>query len=140
MFGYVIANREALSEAQFMRYRGAYCGICHTLKLRYGNVGRMALTYDMVFLLLLLGSLYEPEEQNGIERCIAHPLKVHEYWTTELTDYVADMSIALAYCKQLDDWNDEKKRSSWLGSKLFLSYYRDVQARYPDHCKILEEQ
>lgn len=140
MFGYVIANQESLSESQFARYKGAYCGLCRALKVRYGSIGRMALTYDMVFLLLVLGSLYEPEEQNGSERCIAHPIKVHGYWTTELTDYVADMSIALAYCKQMDDWHDEKKASSWLGSRLFLSYYRAVQNRHPARCEEIEKQ
>lgn len=140
MFGYVIANREALSEEQFARYKGAYCGLCRALKLRYGSIGRMALTYDMVFLLLLLGSLYEPEEQSGSERCAAHPMQQHDYWATELTGYAADMSIALAYCKQLDDWKDEKKLVSLTASKLFSSRYQQVKSRYPAQCQILETQ
>ena len=140
MFGYVVANQEALSEAQFARYKGAYCGLCRALKRQHGSISRMALTYDMVFLLLLLGSLYEPEEQSGSERCVAHPVKVHDYWSTELTQYVADMSIALAYCKQLDDWQDEKKLISLTASKLFAPHYRDVKAHYPMHCRELETQ
>ena len=140
MFGYVVANREALSEAQFARYKGAYCGLCRVLKQRHGSLYRMVLTYDMVFLQLLLGSLYEPEEQRGTERCIVHPIKQHDYWTTELTDYAADMSIALAYCKQLDDWHDEGKKRSLAASKLLASHYREVQRRYPEQCREMETQ
>lgn len=140
MFGYVVANRDALSEAQFARYKGAYCGLCRTLKERHGSLCRLSLTYDMVFLQLLLGSLYEPEEQDGTEHCMVHPVKAHDYWTSELTDYAADMSIALAYCKQLDDWHDERKKRSLLASKVLASHYREVQARYPGQCRELETQ
>ncbi len=140
MFGYVVANREALSEEQFARYKGAYCGLCHVLKVRHGGISRMALTYDMVFLMLLLGSLYEPAERCGTERCIAHPVKMHSYWCTELTDYIADMSMALTYCKQLDDWHDEKKLISLTASKLYAAHYQTVKTRYPDQCQKIEVQ
>ena len=62
MFGYVVVNQEALDAPSLRRYRAFYCGLCRTLGDRYGMAARMALTYDMTFLILLLGSLYEPEE------------------------------------------------------------------------------
>ena len=62
MFGHVQANLADLSEEEKKRYRAAYCGLCHTLGKRYGFWTRMALTYDLTFLSLLLSSLYEPEE------------------------------------------------------------------------------
>jgi hypothetical protein len=45
-----------------MRYQAYYCGLCRTLKERYGDLGRLTLSNDMTFLLILLSSLYEPEE------------------------------------------------------------------------------
>lgn len=107
MFGYVIANRETLNERQFDRYKSCYCGLCRALKARYGSLMRFTLTYDMTFLVLLENALYEPEESSGMEKCAVHPVKAHNWWQSEFTDYAADMSVLLAYLKCMDDWDDE---------------------------------
>ena len=73
MFGYVVANHDDLTPQQMERYRGAYCGLCKTLGQRHGFFSRMSLTYDMTFLLLFLGALYEPEETTEAFRCPIHP-------------------------------------------------------------------
>ena len=57
MFGYVIANLEGLTQPQKDRYKGCYCGLCRVLKQRHGFSGRLTLTYDMPFLVLLLSAL-----------------------------------------------------------------------------------
>ena len=61
MFGFVVANQEALEPDRLRRYRAFYCGLCRALGSRYGLAARCALTYDMTFLVMLLSSLYEPE-------------------------------------------------------------------------------
>ncbi|MFR6424784.1 MAG: DUF5685 family protein [Oscillospiraceae bacterium] len=73
MFGYVIANLEGLTQPQKDRYKGCYCGLCRVLKQRHGFSGRLTLTYDMTFLVLLLSALYEADEERGMELCPAHP-------------------------------------------------------------------
>ena len=65
MFGYVFAHRDSMTEEQLYRYRACYCGLCRSLRVRHGILGEMTLTYDMAFLVMLLNSLYEPEEQHG---------------------------------------------------------------------------
>ena len=97
MFGYVIANLEGLTQAQKDRYKGCYCGLCRVLKQRHGFSGRLTLTYDMTFLVLLLSALYEADEERGMEVCPAHPLRKHFYWQTRYTEYAADMNVVLAY-------------------------------------------
>ena len=67
MFGYIVANKEELSEDEFIRYRACYCGLCRELGKRYGQVDRITLTYDMLFLILLFSSLYEPDGNSGTE-------------------------------------------------------------------------
>ena len=69
MFGYIQADRTRLDEEQAARYRAVYCGLCRTLRREYGAISRLALTYDMTFLAMLLASLYEPDEQSGQESC-----------------------------------------------------------------------
>lgn len=53
MFGYVTANKPELKIREFARYKGYYCGLCHTLLENHGRRGQMTLTYDMTFLVIL---------------------------------------------------------------------------------------
>ena len=97
MFGYLTADRGHLTPEEDARYRAAYCGLCRSLRKRWGNLSGFTLNYDQCFLILLLQSLYEAEEKNGEERCLMHPVKPHTWWQSEYTDYAADMNIALSY-------------------------------------------
>jgi len=139
MFGYIAANLHDLDEAEQQRYRAAYCGLCHALKERFGQASRFSLTYDMAFLTLLLGSLYEPQEQTGRERCVAHPMKPHDYLTTRFTDYAADLSVALAYHKCLDDWNDDRSVRARAYAGMLERAYGDVKQRLPRQCAAIED-
>ena len=74
MFGYVMANPQELRPEQRERYLGCYCGICRAIGEQNSLASRLALNYDMVFLALLLSSLYEPAEEQSSGRCLIHPL------------------------------------------------------------------
>ena len=54
MFGYVTVCEPELKIKDFRKYRSYYCGLCQTLKEKYGFSGQMTLTYDMTFAILLL--------------------------------------------------------------------------------------
>ena len=108
MFGYVAAPLQALTEEQYSRYRGAYCGLCRALGERHGQTARLSLTYDLTFLTLLLQSLYEPQEQAGQGRCVRHPLRAVDWQRSEITDYAADMTVILTHFKCRDDWQDDR--------------------------------
>ncbi len=138
MFGYVIANPDALTPEQLARYKGAYCGLCRTLKARHGSLSRLTLTYDMTFLILLLESMYEPETDSGSERCAVHPLRAHAYTHSAVTDYAADMNLALAYQNCLDDWKDEKRLASRAEAALLRRGYDAVKELYPEKCAFIE--
>ena len=58
-----------MTEDEKKRYRAVYCGLCRALKERYGLAGRMGLNFDMTFLILLLNSLYEPQEISSEAVC-----------------------------------------------------------------------
>ena len=138
MFGFVVANTEALSEAETARYKGAYCGLCRTLQKRHGDFSRMTLNYDMTFLVLLLSSMYEPEEEHGEGRCMAHPLHRRSWWKNRFTDYAADMNVALAWHNCMDDWADEKKVLSLTEAKLLRAQYEKVYRLWPRQCDAIE--
>ena len=134
MFGYVIINREALSEAEFTRFRAHYCGLCHQLYAQYGLSGCTTLSYDLTFLQILLSSLYEPAEQSLQERCLLHPFRKHACVLSPVNQYAADMNVAMTWHKCQDNWADEKSLLSLGEKKLLDKAYRQVEARYPDKC------
>ena len=112
MFGYVVARKEGLNEEEYARYRALYCGLCRDLGERCGQMARLCVNYDMVFLILVLSSLYEPEETAGSARCAAHPARARDFVRSEVTAYAADMNVALMYHKLRDDWADEATPSA----------------------------
>ena len=95
MFGYVIADREIMTEEQVGRYRAYYCGLCRTLKEEYGFMGQMTLTYDMTFAVIFLSSLYESVADMETHRFKSHPVKKQLMLRNEITSYAAAINVLL---------------------------------------------
>lgn len=95
----------------------------------------MALSYDMVFLDLLLEDLYNEKPTKGKERCKIHPLKEHDYQYSEATGYSADMQMLLYYYSLLDDIKDEgKDKKKALGYKAAAD---KLAERFPRQAKAI---
>lgn len=138
MFGYVTVNKPELKIKEFDLYKSYYCGLCHKLKERHGNLGRMTLNFDMTFLVMLLADLYDAKDMETCSRCIVHPVKKHCSRVNEVTEYCADMCVLLTYFKCLDDWNDEKKLAKNLLAKSLKKKCKSVEKTYPDKVKFVE--
>lgn len=139
MFGYIITSTENLPDQRQDRFREFYCGLCRTLRRRYGISGGLTLSYDMTFLGVLLNALYEPGEQTGEERCVAHPMKRHRYIESPVLEYCADLNIALAYHKCLDNWKDDKSIVSAAEARALESAYVRVSSARIPQCRAIEE-
>lgn len=131
-------SKDALSEDELARYRAMYCGTCHVLGERFGEKGRIVLNHDMVFLALLLQSLYDPPEEAEHEHCMLSPIKKRAIVRSEVTEYAADMTIALVYHKCWDDWNDDRKVPARAYASLISEAYEEVSQRWPRQCTALE--
>ena len=127
MFGYVTVCEPELKIKDFRKYRSYYCGLCQTLKEKYGFYEQMTLTYDMTFAILLLTSLYECESRIEQHRCKVHLVKKQTMRRNEMTEYAADMNLLLAYYHLEDDWADEKKAAAFLGKPVLL--VRNIRAK-----------
>ena len=138
MFGYLSADRAHLTTEEDARYRAAYCGLCRNLRSRYGNLTGFTLNYDQCFLILLLQSLYEPDERSGEESCIIHPFKKHVWWQSCMTDYAADMNVALSYLKLRDDWNDDGSVSALTASAMLSRAFQKISREYSRQCGAME--
>ena len=138
MFGYITISTTNLEEPRRDRFRAFYCGLCRSLDRHGGAAARLTLSYDMTFLSVLLNALYEPGETAGKSRCAMHPVHPRDYVTHAAMDYVADMNLALAYHKCMDDWQDDRNIMSAAEGKLLRAAYDEVRVRYPGKCDAVE--
>ena len=138
MFGYIIVNKPEMKIKDFEIYHAYYCGLCQSLKERYGMVGQTTLSYDMIFLHILLTALYEPEVKKEMVRCVAHPLAKHPARISEYTAYAADMNIILTYYKCKDDWNDDKNMRKLLYGKMLNQKGRKLRISYEEKLRKIE--
>ena len=147
MFGYIIVNKPEMKFREFDVYHGYYCGLCRKLKEHYGKFGQITLSYDMVFVLMTLTSLYELETTKSMKRCVTHPLQKHEERVNNITDYVAHMNILLTYYKCKDDWNDDRKLEKLVLEKILYhksgfsrNFYREKWNKINDILEKLSEE
>lgn len=137
MFGYIIANKETLSNEDEHIYRSYYCGLCHALRERYGTASRLTLNYDMTFLTLLLSSVYTTKETMRSARCFVHPVNHHDYAVSEIIDYTSDMNIILSYYNLIDNWIDGKSVISLGEAKILENGCKKAGKNYPEQYSIL---
>ena len=100
-------------------------------------MSRLGLRYDMAFLALLLMSLYEPEETTGSKACALHPIKPKPWVDNEYIRYAADMNVALAYFKAMDDWQDDGSVAAKMMTGIFGKNYESIQSVYPRQCEAI---
>ena len=139
MFGLVTASLKELSREQQRRYNAVYCGICRCIRDREGQLCRLGLSYDMAFLALTLMSLYEPEEAFGSRACALHPIRPKPWVENDAIRYAADLNVALAYYKALDDWNDDRKCSARLEAGIFGKRMDRIQEAWPRQCDAISD-
>ncbi len=128
MFGYLTADTGQMEKEEKALYKAHYCGLCHVLKDRYGKTGMAALSFDMAFLEMLLSDLADSRTEEGLEKCVTHPVKAHRYIISECTGYSADMQMLLAYYAACDDAEDEGRTQKAAKLKPFID---GLRAKYP---------
>ena len=132
-----MANGAELQKDERKRYSAVYCGICRSIRESASQLARLGLQYDMAFLALLFMSLYEPEEQSGDHACLLHPMR---RWTdNEYIRYAADMNVALAYYKCLDDVEDERSVGAKLMAGTLQKAMAQIRQRYPRQVDAMEQ-
>ncbi len=140
MFGYVVINQGEMKFKDYDIYRSYYCGLCRSLKEAGGRRSQLTLSYDMTFLVMILTGLYELEPEETICRCITHPVKKHLERKNAISEYCADMNILLTYYKCIDDWEDEKKKTSYLYGSLLKKEIKRLEPIYPEKMKMISSK
>ena len=124
MFGYVNINKMELKFKEYYSYKGYYCGLCKSLRTKYGNISRLTLNYDITFLILLLSSLYEPDNKIYNERCLVHPKEKQLIIQNDITDYAASLNVILSYYNMLDNWEDDRGYKSLAAAKVLKREFK----------------
>lgn len=139
MLGYVTIEKSELKVREYELYQGYYCGICKSIARRYGQIPRMTLSYDAVFLALILAGLETEIETVKQEHCIVHHIqKKPVIYGNKAVDYAADVMVILAYHKFLDDWKDDRSASGFAGKSALAFAYRKLQTLHPGICDGIE--
>lgn len=122
-----------MTDQDWRRYQGVYCGLCHRLGERCGPGARFILNYDFVFLFLLLD---EGEGETAWRRCAAHPIEGRTCLDGgQVMDLCAWESMILAYYKLGDGVADESllpRTRDRLARGLLRRAYRRARAHCPD--------
>ena len=139
MFGFLTAATAYLTPEELARYKSCYCGLCRSLQERHGFSARLTLNSDMTFLVLLLQSLYEPNEHRGTDTCPPHPFRARDWQRSSATDYAADQNLLLARLKALDDWQDDGNLPSLAASAVLKKSYEKLCIEYPRQHNAISE-
>ncbi len=128
-----------MSEEDNKIYRAHYCGLCHALREKYGQISRLTLNYDLTFLSIFLNAVYDIPVEESVLGCMLHPFNKHTCYKNEIFSYCADMNIALTYYKLCDDWHDDKNITALFASNFFKKQIERIKKTYPRQCNAIEE-
>ena len=133
MFGYVLPSQSRLDERERERFRAVYCGLCHTLRERYGFAASLLLNYDFTFLAILLSE--GGEERCETRRCAVHPCRgCLAQERTPALEAAADRTVILSWWQIQDHiadhgfWRGLKYRAAALALRCA---YRRAEERLP---------
>ena len=138
MLGYVQIFKPDLKVREYEIYMGYYCGVCKYIGKEYGQLPRMALSYDAAFLALLLASVDDQPDAPVQEHCVAHHIKNKTIIRNAAIEYAGDVMLILAWYKMLDDAHDEGKVSAKAATRLLRRLHRKLQKKYPALCDGIE--
>lgn len=132
MFGYVKVAEDELKVKEVKRYNSYYCGLCRQIAC-YSQASRLMLSYDMVFLALLMEA-DTPQDMKACKRKVFRRCK--KACGDLKLKYIAAISIFLLYYKLKNDVLDgERIKSFYMG--VISPGYKKAAAEYPEiHEKI----
>jgi hypothetical protein len=161
LFGYITVQKPELKIKEYDLYQSAYCGLCKELGRRFGPLSRMFLSYDFVFLALLIETANDDAFSICPGRCMLNPMKRKPILKDSSgIAYSAVMSVLFLHYKILDNIRDNPFFRRWKWYFLYMLTYpafRRAKREYPrqnsqigeymenvrklenNHCAVLDE-
>ena len=118
MFGYLFMDKDKLTLTERKIFRDYYCSICLSIKYNYGNLMRLTLNYDIVYLAMML--------DYGIEvcncgKCGKYIDNAKQIFTNGYWKKIADYNMLLISQKIKDDIKDEGGLKNRIIAKFLLN-------------------
>jgi hypothetical protein len=140
MIGYIKTFTPELKVKEYTRYNAYYCGICNSIKKRYGQIPRLLLNYDCVFIAVFTDSILKMHVEYEDFRCPMHPIiKKKRVIASSSVDFAADMNIYMAYKKLEDDIADENNILHSLSRSMIRKYADRIKTKYPKLTGIIDD-
>ncbi len=138
MFGYVRADTPYLYIKDDTLYRAMYCGVCKGIADVCGNAARMALSYDITFLSVILHNIKGEDVKIEKQHCLTHCIRSRQMAEVdELTRKLGALNTLLAYYKYTDDIEDgDGGRFKRL---FFKKGFKRAKRKYPEIERIVRE-
>ena len=136
MFGYVRADTPYLYIKDDTLYRAMYCGVCKGIAEVCGHAARMALSYDITFLSVILHNIKGEDVKIEKQHCLTHCIRSRQMAEVdELTRKLGALNTFLAYYKYTDDIEDgDGGRFKRL---FFKKGFKRAKRKYPEIEKIV---
>ena len=132
MYGYIRPDRGELRGREYEMFRAEYCGLCQTLRERYGPAARFVVNYDLTFLAMVLS--HEKPVSRPL-RCPVHPMRKRYVVRTDAAlETAADQSVILTWWKlsdTADDGNAVEAAAALAARTAMLGAYRKAAAARP---------
>lgn len=138
MLGYVQIFKPELKVREYEIYMGYYCGICKYIGREYGQLPRMALSYDAAFLAVLLAGTDSDPDRPVQEHCIVHHIKKKTIIRNRAIEFAGDVMLILAWYKLLDDVHDEGKAAPKAAAGLLRGLQKKLRKKHPALCEGIE--
>nr|WP_315025147.1 DUF5685 family protein [uncultured Aminipila sp.] len=140
MLGYVVPDKGELKMREYEVYSAYYCGICKSIGRRYGQLPRFTLSYDFVFLAVLLAALEKEKDDITTEHCIIHPIKKKPISIENgAIEYAGDVMLILAYYKMMDDYYDDHSYKAKAAAMGLLPTIQKIRVKKKEICNHTEE-
>ena len=138
MFGYVRADTPYLYIKDDTLYRAMYCGVCKGIAEVCGHTARMALSYDITFLSVILHNIKGEDVKIEKQHCLTHCIRSRQMAEVdELTRQLGALNTFLAYYKYTDDIEDGD--GGRLKRLFFKKGFKRAKRKYPEIEKIVRE-
>ena len=129
MFGYIKPKHTELRVREHECYKGAYCGLCHSMGKTCGKAFCGTLSYDFAFMAIIRMTLEGKRPEFEKKRCIAHPFnKRTAVKDNESLRYCSAAAAILGYGKCIDDISDERGFSR-LKARLALPFFKRARKK-----------
>ncbi len=126
MYGYVRPLKSELKVREYEAFKSVYCGLCHSLRERYGIAASFVVNFDFTFMAMLLSEADKPCQR--YRRCLASPFRRKCcHCQDPALNAAADYSVILAWYKLKDSVRDDgfwKKLRSRVCLLLLMRAYR----------------